>query len=609
MLQRWAFPSVVALGLAVVVLGPVLGPGALLNLDLVAVDHWPTPQSMWGIGPELPRSVPAELALSAAAWATSGATAVKIWFVCCVAGSFLTMFRLLRGLGMTSLAWYAGGLAYALNPFLLTRLAVGHTTLAGVYALAPLVLPIILRGTERRPQVVLASAALAFMGFFGGLAWGAATLFALVSGRGRGAAVQVAAFAMHLPWLVPSLFLLADGPSLVVDDVFRPGGGVEELLSLAVGYGFWQPTLEAGLGIGSLSAVVGLITLVLVVLGARQLTARFGTAMAVSVIAVGVLIAVVNRSGPAIDWIFDIPGASVIREPQRFLVLVFWWTVPASLLGAQRLLDLLAEWSESAPNRLGLLIPPALIVLLISPALWGLHEHVEPVDVPADWSAARDLTQAEPGTILVLPWDRYLNVSFASNRRVLNPALRYFGPDIIHGGQLGLATENTDPGVEAVDARLATLRSLVAEIPNGATEGQDLADHGVRWILLIHEVDYRGFLTLADSPGVSHQIASEHLDLFAVQSQTTGSGLSTGSTTGRFPGRVAAGDEDRALATASPTAWLGTNDTTETGLPVLPAGNSAWNLRAFVTLATWWIAAFVLLGSLRTLFSSKFDKH
>lgn len=612
----------VALLLAMAMLGPILGPGSLLNLDLVAVDHWPLPRSMWGIGPELPRSVPAELFFAAVASISSGATAIKLWFTICIAGSFLTMFRLLRGIEVPALAWYAGAVVYAVNPFLLTRLSVGHTTIAGVYALAPLVLPIILRGASRRPQVVLASAALAFMGFFGGIIWGITTLFGLASGRRRGSSLQIASFAMHLPWLIPSLFLLSDGPSLVVDDVFRSGRSITDTLSLASGYGFWQPALEAGVGPGWLAAVVGSIMLGLAVMGSSQLQLRFGFPSILSVVLAGLAIAITNHTGVLVDWIFAIPGSSALREPHRFLVLVIWWIVPAAILGTQRLLDQISSWAETTSSQAGVLIPAALTALLIGPAIWGLHNNVTPVEVPAEWNEARELIQEEGGTVLVLPWERYIDVSFADDRRVLNPALRFFGPDIIHGGQLGLASDAAEAGQELVDARLQSLTKVVDSIQPSAESGSqrsgaagsEFADHGIRWILLLHEVDYRRFLDLTTATGLDHMVASESLDLFRVTVDRTRGGSIIQSLPSGFPGYVSAVSEDRVMATPADGAWisggsLSSGSASSTGLPLLPAGRSTWHYRSLLVLLGWAISASALFRTSTAPRLHRFDNH
>lgn len=614
MLRRWVGPLLVGLGLAFVALGPVLGPGALLNFDLVAVEHWPFPRSMWGLGPELPRSVPAELALATVAALFSGSVAVKAWFVAVVVGSFLTMFRLLKGLDVQVLGQLAGAIAYALNPFVLTRLAVGHLTIAGVYALAPLVLPIVLRGSWRRPQVVFASAALAFMGFFGGAVWLIAAVFGLAARRVESAraAVQgpsggaegdgrasprrtfLASALMHLPWLVPSIFLLSDGPDLIVDEAFRPSNQLATVASLPLGYGFWQPLLEVGTGVGWLSGVVGICLAALAVAGSRQLRDRFGNAAAL-MIGCGVFgVGVLNRSGPVVDWIFELPFASAAREPHRFLVLVLWWVIPAAVVGSQRVLAALAAWSESTISQLGLLIPAALMVVVSSPAMWGLHEFVTPVEVPTDWADARALVEKDPGTVLVLPWDRYLNVGFADDRRVLNPALRFFGPDIIHGGQLGI----TDAGQELADARLATLASVVGRVAGGGyrtedTLANDLARHGVRWVIVLHEVDYRGFLSIAGANGIDHPLAGPNIDLFGVSASSDVSAQPLG---GWFPG-VATVGESGLLATPADGWWVGSQgwaQTTGSGIPTFPSGSRAIHLRSLGVLAGWIVSILVL---------------
>ena len=50
----WVLATLIALFMV----GPALGPGALLNLDLLAFDGAALPRGTWGLGPELPRRVP-----------------------------------------------------------------------------------------------------------------------------------------------------------------------------------------------------------------------------------------------------------------------------------------------------------------------------------------------------------------------------------------------------------------------------------------------------------------------------------------------------------------------------------------------------------------------
>ncbi|OWY58831.1 hypothetical protein B7486_77860, partial [cyanobacterium TDX16] len=61
--HRW-WPWAAGILLGLVVMGPALAPGPLLNLDLVLFDDVPVPRGAWGLGPEFPRRVPTFLPLA-----------------------------------------------------------------------------------------------------------------------------------------------------------------------------------------------------------------------------------------------------------------------------------------------------------------------------------------------------------------------------------------------------------------------------------------------------------------------------------------------------------------------------------------------------------------
>ena len=85
--------------MAVVVLGPALKPGSLLNLDLVFTPRMPVPRGIWGLGPELSRRIPLGVLVACGLlWLASGfGTAMR-------SRRFqLLHYRLLR--------WFVGGLA------------------------------------------------------------------------------------------------------------------------------------------------------------------------------------------------------------------------------------------------------------------------------------------------------------------------------------------------------------------------------------------------------------------------------------------------------------------------------------------------------------------
>src|SRR4051812_20522636 len=117
-------PWLAGIVVAVVVLGPGLGPGSLLNLDLVLTPVIPVPRGVWALGPELSRRVPLGVLLGWASVVVSGPVAGKLLLLASLSAAFAGTYRLAEGTGTA--ARLGAGLLYAAGPFTLTRIAVGH---------------------------------------------------------------------------------------------------------------------------------------------------------------------------------------------------------------------------------------------------------------------------------------------------------------------------------------------------------------------------------------------------------------------------------------------------------------------------------------------------
>ena len=59
---------VAGIALGLLVLGPGLGPGPLLNLDLLVTPSIPVPNGIFGLGPALTQRVPFFAILAAGSW-------------------------------------------------------------------------------------------------------------------------------------------------------------------------------------------------------------------------------------------------------------------------------------------------------------------------------------------------------------------------------------------------------------------------------------------------------------------------------------------------------------------------------------------------------------
>jgi hypothetical protein len=579
--------------LAVVLLGPALGPGSLLNLDLVATDHWPAPRSFWGLGPELARAVPLEMALAGAAALTSGATAVKAFFVVAITVAFWAAHRLARQLGLgPGAAWSAAAL-YAANPWLLTRVAVGHLTMVGAYALLPLVHRRLLAPSADGRRTFLAGALLATMGFYGGLLAGLCVLGGLLTEQQRRPVAALGVLvASQLPWLVPGAIQTVEAPEL--GDAANFPSGLAHWSAparLLTGHGFWQRPFQVGGEPASLLVVLGAVLLALVAAGWHGLP-RSWSRPAGTVAAAAAALALVDAV-PGLqrgyEQVTSMPGLAAVREPQRLVALTLVVVAPAAAAGAADLARRVARPTARAVR----LVPLAVAAILATPGGWGLDGQVDPVDLPPEWAAARAITRAEPGTVLVLPWYRYLDIATSDGpRRVLNPALAEFGPDVIVSPDLGLA----EPTRETIDPRAATIELLLPAIVTNEPTADRLGALGVRWVLLLQEADHERY-TPEEDPGLRTALAGDALELYEVTAwRDDGVDLATPL--------VGAGP-DGATRWHAPAAhgWLqnlSSAGRTGTGLVSLPGGGGVvwyWPGALAALTTALWVVTTILLGT------------
>ncbi len=233
-------------------------------------------------------------------------------------------------------------------------------------------------------------------------------------------------------------------------------------------------------------------------------------AAALAVIGFGVAVASgVPGLRDVYDSVSQTPLLLGLRESQRALALYLVWAAPAAAHGARRL----ARGALDGFPNLARALPLAAALGLMLPGALGAEGRLDPVQFPHSWEQARARIEQQPGTVLALPWHEYLSLSFAANRRVLNPLPDYFGGDVLSSSDPELsqsAREQADPREPAVPPLLAAIRS-------GAPIGARLARLGVRWIVLLHEVDWRTADNLRRDHSVSTVLRTRALTLFEVR--------------------------------------------------------------------------------------------
>src|SRR5438552_13100477 len=95
-----AAPWLAGGALAGLVLGPALGPGSLLNLDLVFTPTIPVPRGVWALGPELSRRVPLGVMLAWISSVVGGPVAGKLLLLAALVVAFAGAWRLVGDLGV-----------------------------------------------------------------------------------------------------------------------------------------------------------------------------------------------------------------------------------------------------------------------------------------------------------------------------------------------------------------------------------------------------------------------------------------------------------------------------------------------------------------------------
>jgi hypothetical protein len=538
----------VGLLLGLVVVGPGLAGGSLLSLDLLVTPEIPVPSGMFGLGPALSQRVPLFALVGGLSAVVGGPVATKVLLVAWMAAGFAGAARLVRlvaprgitapGPGALALAQAAAGTLWAVGPFALTRVGVGHVNLVWVIAVLPWALPRLCRPDEHLPSTFLASLALAIGGPGGGtLGLGVAAVALLVRRGPRLARTALAIALPHLVWVLPTIVLLWAGAGVDGAGEFSTrAGGPAGWAQVAAGGGFWRADVQAGAE-GWLGALAGLAIAALAAVGSVDVVRRCGRrswpAVASLAAAIGLALAVASAVPgvrDAYDALSRLPFGAPLRESQRFLALWLVWAAPASALGALQLGARLAP--GAAPGRshpsgrpaIGRSLPAAaLLALVVATSIggwWGIEGRLEPVEYPSSWARVRQELRERPGTAVALPWSEYPTLSFAGGRQAFNPLPQYLGGDVI--SSYDPRFDPDEPRQEQVDPRARAIDDLVADLraAEGASApppvGARLAELGVRWVVLAHEEAWRDYGALASDPGLRRALALPDLDLYEV---------------------------------------------------------------------------------------------
>lgn len=509
--------------LALLVIGPGFGLGAWVNLDQTVLPKMAVPNSLFGLGPELPRralftTIPALFSFMGAA-----ALVMKIIVVALFGFAVAGICRWLERCHM--LVALGAGALYVLSPFVITRLSIGHLGLIWAAAYLPHALKAWLDPSVRWPKVFLYAVLLSL----GGQLAGSVVIIvvpAVLIARGfrRGAVPMMLILFAQLSWAMSGWGIsTASGFSQPnsVDFPTRVSGWLAPLRVVA-GEGYFHTTASPTPYSARLSALIGLLILVLCLVGvitrAKAIPSRLVWAL-VWVVAIGMLMtmATTNSVGQEIfEKVTSNRYANLWREGQRTF-LPAWMVLCLGLgVGAQRLGERVRAF-----DLVGWAVPLSIAFIAVGPNVWGAQGMLDNFVVPAGWSTARSAIHADPGSTLVVPSDQYISVPWANNRTSHQLFGSYVGGDLISSSDAGSAN-----GGGEIDDRMEVMWSAMLKW-GFQPEGQltdILKPMGVKWVVRLKTDSGMSFVPLDDDENLTTIVETSQLTLFRVEGVTLAAG-------------------------------------------------------------------------------------
>ena len=493
-----AWPWVVSVLAAVVVVGPGLGRGQVLVRDMVFVPSPALTGRLLGLGHEAPRAVPSDLVVALASHVVPAGVVQALVLLGILVGAGVGAARLApRGAAAGS----AAALVAVWNPYVGERLLMGQWALLVGYAACAWVVLGAARVARGEGRALPLAVGLVVGSLGGAAAWVLVVLTAVgavlgvavgtrdVRGAlGRGVRWLPLALALALPWAVPALLrpggLASDRAGF---DVFAPGADspLGTVGSVLTGGGTWN---VAAIPPGRSSAV-GAVAAVLVVGWAAAgfwLTRRgpvhdaepAAAALRPAVLGAGVAglgVALLATAGGRLAPLAGLPGGGLLRDGARELAP---WLV---LLGVG------AGWGVRWLSARGLpRAAPALAALLPVVALpglgWGVSGTLAAVEYPDDVLAVAAAADDAPGAgaVAVLPFQNTRSYPWNEDRPSLSPWTRLLHRRVVISSDLVVATPAGLRTVEGED-RYADMVGQALTAPDAAGR---LVELGVGWVVV-----------------------------------------------------------------------------------------------------------------------------
>jgi hypothetical protein len=480
---RRAAPSVWAVVLALLLLGPALGPGYVLSYDMVWVPDLALRSDLTGLGTALPRAVPSDAVVAVLDEVVPGMLLQKLVLLGALVLGGVGIQRI-AGPSLTARLVAVSG--YVWTPFVVERLGLGHWPVLLGWAVLPWLVE---QGARLREDGRL-GAALPWLLLVGSLSASAGLVSALVVlavGLSRRSAPRLVAavLAANAPWLVAGVVHAGTAVSSEAGSVFgvhREGPLPAPLSVLTLGGAWNAEVVPASRDAVVMPLVLAVVLVLAACVGAPLLHRRLGartTGALVAAWAVGFTVAIFSWAAPSTigGLAAHVPGGGLVRDGSRWLALCAPLTALLLASGADWLAG---RWRELAPRVLvtaaGVLLPLAAM----PDVAWGLDGGLAPASYPADWAAARqslDAADRPDGDLLVLPFSAYRGPTWNDGRKVLDPLGRYLQPDYLADDALvvdGRTIAGEDPRVPRAADALA--------LATPAERSTALRRLGIRWV-------------------------------------------------------------------------------------------------------------------------------
>ena len=488
--------------LSLLMLGPALAPGYVLQNDLVFVPTQDLLPWMLGLGGGLPRSVPQDAVVAVLSGPVPGWLLEK---------SALLGALVLLGSGCARLARPRGAAASAVaavtalwSAYVGERLLLGHWSLLLAVGALPWALHLARqtrrgrRGAGARWLLLVALGSLTVTG--GLLVLVCTAPVVLVRARRvepvRRLVLALGAVVLQLPWIVPALLHPAGG-EVGGADVFaaRSEGPWGLLLTVLTGGGAWNASAVPASRTTWWSLLLGLVVLAVAAYGAQELAGALGRAAAVTLTVaalLGLLWTLLGGWTATRGWtswvVTSVPGAGVLRDSQKWLAP---WVVLVAVtagLGAARLcrrvLDATGDRTAAVALAVGL---AALPVVALPSLVWGETGRLAAVSYPDDLTRVRDalIAAGAQDQAVSLPWDTFRRYPWNPGRTVLDPVPRAMPVTVVASDSLTVATAHGLVTVAGDDPSSALVQAAVdAHRPLGPV----LRSLGVGWVVVADDL-------------------------------------------------------------------------------------------------------------------------